>query len=102
MFILSLFIGGVCLKTTTKVLIMSRKPTYQMKWMKEGMSKDRDPLGGEVTRDFTSSERKIYGDCMREYRAKFGLVDGLRTDREGFSEYLRKRREEDEKARGYR
>ena len=81
---------------------MRRKGTYQMKLMKEGVSKDRDPLGGEVTRDFTRSERKIYGDCMREYRAKFGLVDGLRTDREGFSEYLRKRREEDEKARGYR
>ena len=80
---------------------MSRKPTYQMKWMKEGMSKDRDPLGGEVTRDFTSSERREYGKYMRGYRAKYGLVDGLRTDQEGFNEYLRERREKDRKARGY-
>ena len=39
---------------------------------------------------------------MRGYRAKYGLVDGLRTDQNGFNEYLRKRREEDLKNRGYK
>ena len=72
-----------------------RKPTYEMKRMKEGMRSDRDPLGVGISRDFSRSERREYGECMREYRARYGLVDG-------FSEYLRKRRERDEKARGYR
>ena len=73
-----------------------------MKKMKERVGIERDPSGGELARDFTRSERKEYGKYMRGYRAKYGLVDGLRTDQEGFSEYLRKRREEDERRRGYR
>ena len=79
-----------------------KKETYLMKEMKERVGIERDPSGGELARDFTSSERREYGKYMRGYREKYGLVDGLRTDREGFSDYLRKRREEDEKARGYR
>jgi len=78
-----------------------RKETYLMKKMKERVGIERDPSGGELARDFTSSERKEYGKYMRGYRAKYGLVDGLRTDQEGFNEYLRKRREEDLKNRGY-
>ena len=72
-----------------------------MKEMKDRVGIERDPRGGELARDFTSSERREYGSYMRSYRAKYGLVDGLRTDREGFSEYLRERRERDRKARGY-
>ena len=79
-----------------------RKETYLMKKMKDRVGIERDPSGGELARDFTRSERAAYGSYMRSYRAKYGLVDGLRTDREGFSEYLRKRREEDERRRGYR
>ena len=82
--------------------MIKRKETYLMKVMKERVGIERDPSGGELARDFTSSERKEYGKYMRGYRAKYGLVDGLRTDQEGFSEYLRKRREEDERRRGYR
>jgi len=82
--------------------MIKRKETYLMKKMKERVGIERDPSGGELARDFTSSERKEYGKYMRGYRAKYGLVDGLRTDQEGFSEYLRKRREEDERRRGYR
>ena len=73
-----------------------------MKKMKDRVGIERDPSGGELARDFTRSERAAYGSYMRSYRAKYGLVDGLRTDREGFREYLRKRREEDERRRGYR
>ena len=72
-----------------------------MKEMKERVGIERDPSGGELARDFTKSERAAYGSYMRSYRAKHGLVDGLRTDREGFNEYLRERREKDRKARGY-
>lgn len=72
-----------------------------MKEMKERVGIERDPSGGELARDFTKSERKAYGSYMRSYREKHGLVDGLRTDRTGFSEYLRERREKDRKARGY-
>ena len=79
-----------------------RKETYLMKKMKDRVGIERDPSGGELARDFTKSERAAYGSYMRSYRAKYGLVDGLRTDREGFKEYLRKRREEDERRRGYR
>lgn len=78
-----------------------KKETYLMKEMKERVGIERDPSGGELARDFTKSERAAYGSYMRSYRAKHGLVDGLRTDREGFNEYLRKRREEDLKNRGY-
>ena len=78
-----------------------RKETYLMKKMKDRVGIERDPSGGELARDFTKSERAAYGSYMRSYRAKYGLVDGLRTDREGFNEYLRKRREEDLKNRGY-
>ena len=78
-----------------------RKETYLMKKMKDRVGIERDPSGGELARDFTKSERAAYGSYMRSYRAKHGLVDGLRTDREGFNEYLRKRREEDLKNRGY-
>ena len=79
-----------------------RKETYLMKKMKDRVGVERDPSGGELARDFTKSERAAYGSYMRSYRAKYGLVDGLRTDQEGFREYLRKRREEDERRRGYR
>tara|TARA_Y100001968_G_scaffold237478_1_gene220848 strand:- start:1230 stop:1478 length:249 start_codon:yes stop_codon:yes gene_type:complete len=79
-----------------------RKETYLMKKMKDRVGIERDPSGGELARDFTRSERAAYGSYMRSYRAKYGLVDGLRTDQEGFREYLRKRREEDERRRGYR
>ena len=78
-----------------------KKETYLMKKMKDRVGIERDPSGGELARDFTKSERAAYGSYMRSYRAKYGLVDGLRTDREGFNEYLRKRREEDLKNRGY-
>lgn len=81
--------------------MIKRKETYLMKVMKERVGIERDPSGGELARDFTRSERKEYGKYMRSYRAKYGLVDGLRTDQEGFSEYLRERREKDRKARGY-
>ena len=60
-----------------------KKETYLMKEMKERVGIERDPSGGELTRDFTKSERAAYGSYMRDYRAKYGLVDGLRTDREG-------------------
>ena len=73
-----------------------------MKEMKERVGIERDPSGGGLTRDFTKSERAAYGSYMRSYRAKYGLVDGLRTDQNGFNEYLRKRREEDLKNRGYK
>lgn len=81
--------------------MIKRKETYLMKEMKERVGIERDPSGGELARDFTRSERKEYGKYMRGYRAKHGLVDGLRTDQGGFNEYLRKRREEDVKNRGY-
>ena len=78
-----------------------KKETYLMKEMKERVGVERDPSGGELARDFTKSERAAYGSYMRDYRAKHGLVDGLRTDQGGFNKYLRERREKDRKARGY-
>jgi len=45
-----------------------KKETYLMKEMKERVGVGRDPSGGELARDFTSSERREYGKCMRGYR----------------------------------
>ena len=81
--------------------MIKRKETYLMKKMKDRVGIERDPSGGELARDFTKSERAAYGSYMRSYRERYGLVDGLRTDREGFKKYLRERREKDRKARGY-
>ena len=81
--------------------MIKRKETYLMKKMKDRVGIERDPSGGELARDFTKSERAAYGSYMRSYRERYGLVDGLRTDREGFKKYLRDRREKDRKARGY-
>ena len=75
--------------------------TFKMKLMKDKVGVECDPSGGNLARDFTKSEKKAYGEYMRDFRAKYGLVDGLRTDTKGFNEYLRRRRENDRKARGY-
>ena len=78
------------------------KPTYGMKRLKERVGKERDPSGGGLARDFPSSEKQEDGTYMRQYRAKHGLTDGMRLGKEEFVDYLRKRREEDEKNRGRR
>ena len=88
-------------QNTVKYIKHITSETYLMKEMKESVGIERDPSGGKLARDFTKSERAAYGSYMRDYRAKHGLVDGLRTDQNGFNEYLRKRREEDLKNRGY-
>jgi len=91
------YLGDQALK-----IMIKRKETYLMRAMKERVGVERDPSGGMLARDFTSSERREYGKYMRGYRESYGLVDGLRIDQGGFNEYLRKRREEDEKNRGYK
>jgi len=78
------------------------KETYEMKEMKEKVGKRRDPSGGKLARDFTKEERVRYGEQMRMYRSRYGLTDGFRLDKKGFDEYLKKRREMDEKGRGCR
>ena len=77
------------------------KPTYGMKRLKERVGVDRDPSGGDLARDFTRSEKKEYGEYMREYRAKYGLTDGLRLGREEFNSYLERRRNDDAERRGW-
>ena len=54
---------------------------------------------GKEEKDLTPKERYSYKRSMRRIRAKYGITDGLRADREQFKEYLRKRREEDAKQR---
>ncbi len=74
--------------------------------VKQHQRTKNDPRQGEYEkahpewqRDFTKSEKRMYGDLMRDWRAKHGLVDGLRTDQSGFNAYLKKRREADAKSR---
>ena len=52
--------------------------------------------------EMSSSEKADYGSAMRAQRAAHGLVDGLRTDQEGFHDYLARREAEDERLRGAR
>lgn len=54
---------------------------------------------GKEERDLTPRERYSYKRSMRRIRERHGLTDGLRTDRAGFKEYLKKRREQDAKDR---
>tara|TARA_R100000781_G_C3974569_1_gene91374 strand:- start:185 stop:424 length:240 start_codon:yes stop_codon:yes gene_type:complete len=54
---------------------------------------------GKEEKELTSRERYSYKRSMRRIRARYGLTDGLRCDREKFKEYLQKRREEDAKQR---
>lgn len=52
--------------------------------------------------DETSSEDRLrYAEMCRDYRARHGLVDGLRTDQKGFADYLARRRAEDKQRRGW-
>ena len=54
---------------------------------------------GKEERDLTPREKYSYKRSMRRIRERHGLTDGLRTDRAGFKEYLKKRREQDAKDR---
>jgi len=60
----------------------------------------REECQGRV--EFDAVQRAEYGASMRALRASYGLTDGLRLDRRGFTEYLERRREADAKARGWR
>lgn len=47
----------------------------------------------------TSEERRAYRGVMKDWRAQHGLVDGLRTDEQGFAAYMAKRKAEDARRR---
>ena len=50
--------------------------------------------------EFNARQRYEYKQYKRKERwSKYGLTDGLRVDREGMKEYLKKRRLEDSKVR---
>lgn len=54
-----------------------------------------------ISEDWVGSQqdRRAYKDTMKAWRAQHGLVDGLRTDEQGFAAYLAKRRAEDARRR---
>ena len=43
--------------------------TFKMKLMKDKVGVECDPSGGDLARDFTKSEKKAYGEYMRDFRA---------------------------------
>lgn len=42
-----------------------------------------------------------YAQMCQQYRAAHGLTDGLRLEKDAFSEYLARRRAEDQQRRGW-
>mgnify|MGYP006271314937 CR=1 FL=1 len=72
----------------------------------KGAINRRDERMGPAERKYgnqmSSSEKADYGSAMRAERAAYGLVDGLRTDQEGFHDYLARKEAESERLRGAR
>ena len=65
------------------------------------MTHRRENEGNRWDREFSASERKAYGEAMRDLRASYGLTDGLKCNQGEFNDYLARRRAEDKKRRGW-
>jgi len=61
----------------------------------------REKQGRAWEEEMSPKQKFEYGEGMRALRAAEGLTDGLRTDQEGFNDYLARRRQEDQRRRGW-
>ena len=77
------------------------------KGAKKAVSERNDRLDGmgpqerKWGREMNASEKHGYGEAMRAQRAAHGVTDGLKCSQDEFWAYLKKRRSEDKKARGW-
>jgi len=61
----------------------------------------RQKQGRAWGEEMTPKQKFEYGEGMRALRAAEGLTDGLRCDQSEFNDYLARRRQEDQKRRGW-
>ena len=61
----------------------------------------RENQGRNSGREMTPQQKREYGEGARAYRASFGLTDGLKCSQGEFNDYLARRRQEDQKRRGW-
>ena len=59
----------------------------------------RENEGRDWGSEFSPNQKSEYAQGMQAYRRSFGLTDGLRCSQGEFSDYLARRRAEDERAR---
>lgn len=68
-----------------------QKPTNsQRRRMHEAMAYQK-----AIYDEHSADDRRHYAELAAEYRARHGLVDGLKTDQKGFHDYMAKREAED-------
>ena len=65
------------------------------------MNERMGPQERKWGREMNASEKHGYAEAMRAQRAAHGVTDGLKCSQEEFWAYLKKRRSEDKKARGW-
>ena len=61
----------------------------------------RENKGKAWGEEMTPKQKFEYGEGMRALRAAEGLTDGLRCSQEEFNDYLARRRQQDQKRRGW-
>ena len=61
----------------------------------------RENEGREWGIDFTPDQKSEYAQGMQAYRRSFGLTDGLRCSQSEMNDYLARRRQEDQRSRGW-
>ena len=61
----------------------------------------REKQGRAWGEEMSSKQKFEYGEGMRALRAAEGLTDGLRCSQGEFNDYLARRRQEDQKRRGW-
>ena len=61
----------------------------------------RENEGREWSSDFTPEQKSEYAQGMQAYRRSFGLTDGLRCSQSEMNDYLARRRQEDQRSRGW-
>ena len=70
--------------------------------MSSAQNEFRRERGGRSWEDeFSPSQKRTYGEAMRDLRASYGLTDGLRCNQSEFNDYLARRRAEDKQRRGW-
>jgi len=61
----------------------------------------RENAGRDWSKDFSPEQKSEYAQGMQAYRRSFGLTDGLRCSQSEMNDYLTRRRQEDQRSRGW-
>ena len=61
----------------------------------------RENEGRDWSEEFSPEQKSEYAQGMQAYRRSFGLTDGLRCSQSEMNDYLARRRQEDQRSRGW-